>query len=105
MGRIGDAVRETGSSLGTVFRNPALRRLNLAFAGSAIGDWAYATAIVVWAYDVGGITAVGIWGTVRLLLMAVVTPFASASSTRSRARASWSPPTWSGPAWCWAPPP
>jgi MFS family permease len=78
MGRIGDAVRETGASLGTVFGNPALRRLNLAFAGSAIGDWAYATAIVVWAYDAGGITAVGLWGTVRLLLMAVVTPFASA---------------------------
>ena len=32
----------------------------------------------MWAYDAGGITAVGIWGTVRLLLMAVVTPFASA---------------------------
>jgi len=78
MGRVGNAVRETGASLGTVFGNPALRRLNLAFAGSAIGDWAYATAIVVWAYDAGGITAVGIWGTVRLLLMAVVTPFASA---------------------------
>jgi MFS family permease len=78
MGRVSAALRETGTSLGTVFRNPALRRLNLAFAGSAIGDWAYATAIVVWAYDAGGITAVGIWGTVRLLLMALVTPFASA---------------------------
>lgn len=77
MGRVSDPLRETGQSLATVFRNPGLRRLNLAFAGSAIGDWAYATAILVWAYGVGGVTAVGIWGTVRLVLMTVATPFAS----------------------------
>ena len=77
MSRVADAVRETGTSLSTVFGNPTLRRLNLAFAGSSIGDWAYATAIVVWAYEVGGVTAVGIWGTVRLILMTLVTPFAS----------------------------
>lgn len=77
MSVVGEALRETGSSLGMVFRNPALRKLNLAFAGSAIGDWAYATAIAVWVYSVGGLTAVGIWGTVRLLIMTVVTPFAS----------------------------
>ncbi len=75
MSVVGTAVRETRDSLSTVFRNPGLRRINLAFAGSAIGDWAYATAILVWAYDVGGVTAVGVWGTVRLLLAAAVTPF------------------------------
>ena len=77
MSRVANAVRETGTSLSTVFRNPNLRRLNLAFAGSAIGDWAYATAMTVWVYDVGGVTAVAIWGTVRLILMTLVTPFAS----------------------------
>lgn len=77
MSRVGAALGETRTSLATVFRNPGLRNINLAFAGSAIGDWAYATAIVVWAYSVGGLTLVGIWGTVRLLLMALVTPFAS----------------------------
>jgi MFS family permease len=77
MSRVGAALGETRTSLGTVFRNPGLRNINLAFAGSAIGDWAYATAIVVWAYGQGGLTLVGIWGTVRLLLMAIVTPFAS----------------------------
>ena len=82
MAGIGDVIGETRSSLGTVFRNPGLRRINLAFAGSAIGDWAYATAIVVWAYSVGGVAAVGIWGTVRLILMAVVTPFASTLADR-----------------------
>jgi MFS family permease len=77
MSVVTEALRETGSSLGMVFRNPALRKLNLAFAGSAIGDWAYATAMAVWVYSVGGLTAVGIWGTIRLVIMTLVTPFAS----------------------------
>ncbi len=77
MSRVADAVRETGTALSTVFRNPNLRRLNLAFAGSAIGDWAYATAMTVWVYDVGGVTAVAVWGTLRLILMTLITPFAS----------------------------
>jgi MFS family permease len=72
-----DAVTETMASLRTIWRNVALRRLNMALAGSMIGDWAYATAVVVWAYGHGGATAVGIWGAVKLGLAAVVTPFAS----------------------------
>ena len=47
MSTVGSAVRETGISLATVFRQQALRRLNLALAGSMIGDWAYSTAIAV----------------------------------------------------------
>ncbi len=82
MSRVGAAVGETWTSLATVMRNDGLRRVNLAFAGSAIGDWAYATAITVWVYQVGGVTAVGIWGTVRLVLMAFVTPFASTIADR-----------------------
>jgi MFS family permease len=82
MGRISDPVRETRTSLATIARNPNLRRLNLAFAGSSIGDWAYATAILVWAYDVGGVTAVGVWATLRLLLIALVTPFSSTLADR-----------------------
>jgi MFS family permease len=82
MSTIGSAVRETGISLSTVFRQPALRRLNLALAGSMIGDWAYATAIAVWAYGIGGASAVGIWATCRLALMAVLAPFAAAMADR-----------------------
>ena len=54
-------MRETRESLASVFRNPNLRRVQLALAGSMIGDWAYSTAVAVWAYGVGGATAVGIW--------------------------------------------
>lgn len=66
-----EELRETGRFLSSVFRNRSLRRVNLALAGSMIGDFAYATAITVWAYGVGGATAVGVWGAVRLGLMAV----------------------------------
>src|SRR3990170_4361480 len=86
MSTIGSAVRETGSSLATVFRNRSLRLLNLAQAGSMIGDWAYATAVAVWAYDVGGATAVGVWGTVRLTLAAISAPFSSALADRMSRR-------------------
>ena len=51
-----------------VLRNPNLRRLQLAFAGSAIGDWAYATAVAVWAYGEGGARSVGIWMAIRYTL-------------------------------------
>ncbi len=87
MSTIGSAVRETGISLATVFRQPALRRLNLALAGSMIGDWAYATAIAVWAYGIGGASAVGIWATSRLALMAVLAPFAAALADKYPRRA------------------
>ena len=53
-GAIRGAVLETWTSLRSVFVNPALRRIELALSGSMIGDWAYATAVVVWAYGAGG---------------------------------------------------
>jgi MFS family permease len=76
------ALRETLLSLRTIWDNRSLRRLNLALAGSIVGDWAYATAIVVWAYENGGPTAVGLWFAIRLAAMAVVTPFAATLADR-----------------------
>ena len=86
-GTVGAAIAETRTSLATVFRNTSLRRLNLALAGSMIGDWAYATAVTVWAYDVGGATAVGVFGTVRLGVAALGAPFTSALADRMSRRA------------------
>ena len=83
-GRSGGVVRsffrETGASLTSVFVNRNLRRMQLAFAGSLIGNWAYATAVSVWAYGVGGAKAVGIFAAVRLAVMALGTPFVSTTS-------------------------
>ena len=82
MGVVAAAVSDTGDALKTVFTNPGLRRLNLAFGGSLIGDWAYATAIAVWAYGIGGAKLVAVWAVIRLLLMAVVTPFTATLADR-----------------------
>ena len=78
-----EAARKRGSSGGfrhsvkLVFGNRNLRRVQLAFVGSSIGDWAYGTAVAVWAYDVGGAKAVGIWMAIRFTLMAIAAPFTS----------------------------
>jgi MFS family permease len=47
-----------------------------------IGDWAYATAVTVWAYGVGGVTAVGVWTGIRLGLMAVTAPLGATLADR-----------------------
>lgn len=70
-----ESLGESRGAIGRVFRNQGLRRLQLAFAGSVVGDWAYAVGVVVYAYDQGGPTTVGILGVVRYLSMALIGPF------------------------------
>ncbi|WP_299442194.1 MFS transporter [uncultured Phycicoccus sp.] len=77
-----NAVRDAWSSLRSVFLNPALRRIQLALAGSMVGDWAYSTAVIVWAYGVGGAKLIGIWSAVRLLMMAVAAPLGATLADR-----------------------
>ena len=71
-----------GQSLRRVLANPSLRRVQLAFAGSLLGDWAYATAITVWAYSEGGAAAVGIFQAVRFVAMAVAGPLGAVIADR-----------------------
>ena len=73
---------DAGRSLRDVFRNPGLRRIELAFAGSIVGDWAYAVAVAVYAYGRGGPTAVGVLGVIRYVSLAVITPFTSTLGDR-----------------------
>ncbi len=77
MSTLGTLVGETASATRVVFANRNLRRVNLALAGSMIGDWAYATAVTVFAYRFGGPTAVGAYVAIRLALVAVGLPFTS----------------------------
>ena len=76
--KIAEALR----SLRDVFRNPGLRRIQLAFAGSIVGDWAYGVAVAVYAYDQGGATAVGVLGVIRYVSLAIATPFGSVLGDR-----------------------
>ena len=77
MGRLRERIRESFGALREVYRNPALRRLEYAWAGSIIGSWAYSVAIVVYAYRHGGASAVGLVGLIRWLPAAAASPFAA----------------------------
>jgi MFS family permease len=77
VGRLRKELSGAGRSLREVFRNPALRRIQLAWAGSIVGDWAYATAFSLYAYEQGGPTALGVVAVVRYVLRALITPFTS----------------------------
>jgi MFS family permease len=72
---------ESGTSLSTlrsVWSNEAVRRAQLALAGSTIGDWSYSVAISVLVYQRGGATWVGIAQVCRFAPAAVAAPFLAA---------------------------
>jgi MFS family permease len=75
-------LRESARAFRGVFANPELRKLELAWAGSIIGSWAYSIAIVVYAYEHGGATAVGVIGALRWIAAAAVSPFAAVLGDR-----------------------
>ena len=87
MGVVGEQLRETGGAFRDVFRNRGLRRVNLALAGSVIGDWAYAIAVSIWAYQQGGATALGVFGVARYATLSLVGPVLSTFADRYSKRA------------------
>ena len=70
-----ERVRDATGAIALVASNPGLRRLELAWAGSMIGTWAYGIALIVYAYGAGGATAVGVVGFMRWTAAAIVAPF------------------------------
>jgi len=81
-GRFGESLR----AFAAVFANRDLRRVELAWSGSMIGQWGYEVALAVFAYRAGGATAVGLVALVRLLPAAFVAPFAALLGDRYRRR-------------------
>jgi MFS family permease len=75
-------MRESRRALRDVFHNPGLRRLQLAWAGSIIGSWAYTIALVVYAYRHGGASTVGLVALIRWLPSAVASPLAAVLGDR-----------------------
>jgi len=65
-----------------VFANGDLRRLELAWACSIVGTWAFTIGVVVFAYDRGGPAAVGVVGLVRWFAAGVASPFAAVLGDR-----------------------
>ncbi|MEP6813920.1 MAG: hypothetical protein ABI873_00040 [Marmoricola sp.] len=81
-GRVRALLLGTRQSIGAVFGNRSLRRIQLALLASLIGDTAYATAVTVWAYGVGGASAVGVFTAVRMASSAITAPIGAALADR-----------------------
>ena len=77
-------LRESAAAFAAVFRNQDLRRLELAWAWSIVGHWAYIVGVSVYAYDVGGKAAVGLIFALRLVPAALLAPFAGLLADRYR---------------------
>jgi len=74
-----------GESLGAlrdIYANRAIRNVQLAFAGSILGAYAYGIGLAVYAYEHGGVTAVGVFTFIRLAAGAVVAPAAATLADR-----------------------
>jgi MFS family permease len=79
-------LRESVATFSEVFRNRNLRNLEVAWAGSVVGVWAYTIAISVYAYEHGGATAVGVIAAVRWITAGIVSPFAAVLGDRYEKR-------------------
>jgi MFS family permease len=81
-----DALLRSLSAVAVVFRNPEMRRLQLAWGAESLAIWSFAIALGVYAFDAAGATAVGIAGLVRLLPGAFAAPFGGLIGDRSSRR-------------------
>src|SRR5918996_4671601 len=82
MGQLRSSLR----SLAAVFGNLDLARLMIGWAGMTVTTWVFALALGVYAFDVGGATAVGVAALVRLLPGALASPFAGLLGDRRSRR-------------------
>ncbi|HSF60476.1 MAG TPA: MFS transporter [Gaiellaceae bacterium] len=77
-------IAESAAAFRDVVRNESLRRLELAWAASVIGQWAYLVAVSVYAYEIGGEAAVGLIFFLRLVPAALLAPFTGLLADRYR---------------------
>lgn len=84
IGALRQRVGESLHSFGQIFGNPDIRKIELAWAGSVLGHWAYGIALAVYAYEQGGAPAVGLVGLIRFLPPAIVGPFTAMLADRFR---------------------
>jgi MFS family permease len=84
IGALRQRLAESFQSFGQIFRNPDIRRVELGWAASVIGHWAYGIALAVYAYQQGGAAAVGLIGLIRFLPPAIFGPFTAMLADRFR---------------------
>jgi hypothetical protein len=64
--------------------NPGLLRVELAFVGFNVAEWATWVSILAFAYEVGGAAATGLVALVQLVPAALVAPLAAVAGDRFR---------------------
>ena len=75
-------VTDSGAAFASVFANRNLRNLELAWGASILGNWAFLVAVSVYAYGIGGETAVGVLLMLRLVPAGLIAPFAGVLADR-----------------------
>lgn len=78
--------RDPLEAIRAAFGTGDLRRLQFGWAASSVGSWAFMVVLAVYAYDVGGASAVGVAALVRLLPAAFAAPITSLLADRSSRR-------------------
>jgi MFS family permease len=74
--------RQVLAGVASAVRNPNVRRVESAWGAAIAAEWAHFVAFGVFAYEEGGVSAVGIAGLVRLLPAAIIAPFAASLGDR-----------------------
>jgi MFS family permease len=75
-------IADSGAAFASVFANRNLRSLELAWGASILGNWAFLVAVSVYAYGIGGETAVGVLLMLRLVPAGLIAPFAGVLADR-----------------------
>ena len=70
-------LRESKEAFSAVFSNPALRLVELSWALTTTAYWVFIVALSLFAYEEGGVAAVGVVGLIRVLPSVVAAPFAA----------------------------
>jgi MFS family permease len=78
--------RDPLEALRAAFGTGDLRRLQFGWAATSVGSWAFMVVLAVYAYDVGGASAVGVAALVRMLPAAFTAPVTSLLADRSSRR-------------------
>jgi MFS family permease len=81
--------RDPLEAIRAAFGTANLRRLQFGWAASSVGSWAFMVVLAVYAYDVGGASAVGVAALVRMLPAAFAAPITSLLADRSSRRCRW----------------
>lgn len=73
---------ESSAALRGAFRNPGIRRVELAYLGSSVGLYANVVVVSVYAFHHGGATAVGLVMFARMGVAALAAPFTASLADR-----------------------